>query len=376
MSVKRAHAGAPSQRESGGRLTDFDVAGARRALLRWYTRARRDLPWRRTRDPYAIWVSEVMLQQTRVETVIPYYERFLAEFPTVRALADAPREHVLRAWAGLGYYRRARLLHEGAQQLRGAGALPSTRAALLEVRGIGRYTAGAVASIAFEEPVGLVDGNVARVLARLLAIDEEIRGRVAREVERIADALVPPRRCGDFNQALMELGATVCTPRAPRCDVCPVARLCRAHGEGRVAELPRRAGKAPPREERMRALLASAGDAILLGRRRESVRFGGMWEPPCAGDDGGPSWPSGLVVRTAPEPLQHVLTHRRLEIAVDVVEAPARALRRAARALASGRADVYDAVELVPVDALSSLALSALARKLMAARARFTAEAS
>jgi A/G-specific adenine glycosylase len=201
------------------RAEDAAAAGAAQVavlqdrLLEWYAACRRDLPWRRTRDPYAIWVSEVMLQQTRVETVIPRYERFLSRFPTVLALAEAPADDVLAAWSGLGYYRRARLLHEGARELvRGSvrGEMPSRRDDLLQVRGIGRYTAGAIASIAFSEPVGLVDGNVARVLARLFAIDDDMRRSAGvRRAQALADAIVARRDPSAWNQALMELGATV-----------------------------------------------------------------------------------------------------------------------------------------------------------------------
>jgi A/G-specific adenine glycosylase len=180
----------------------------RQSLLAWYARAKRDLPWRRTRDPYAIWLSEVMLQQTRVETVVPYFERFLARWPTVSSLAEAPIDEVLAAWSGLGYYRRARMLHSGARAIADASAFPSNAEGLARVPGIGRYTAGAVASIAYGEAAPLVDGNVARVFARIFAMEEDLRStRAVKRLWALATTLVDPRDPGSWNQALMELGA-------------------------------------------------------------------------------------------------------------------------------------------------------------------------
>jgi len=189
-------------------------------VIRWYRDNRRELPWRRTRDPYAVWVSEIMLQQTRVETVVPYWERWMGRFPTVQALAAAPLDDVLAAWAGLGYYSRARNLHAGAREVvtDWGGSVPGRVDALLEIPGIGRYTAGAIASIAFGQPAPLVDGNVARVLARLFAIDEDVKSAAgSARLWALAADLVPAGAAGDFNQGLMELGATVCTPARPRC---------------------------------------------------------------------------------------------------------------------------------------------------------------
>jgi A/G-specific adenine glycosylase len=213
-------------------------------LASWYRRTCRDLPWRRTRDPYAIWVSETMLQQTRVETVLPYYERFLRELPDVASLAEAPEERVLALWSGLGYYRRARMLHAAAKKVAGehAGRMPDDPAALRRLDGVGAYTAGAVASIAFGRRAALVDGNVARVLARLFAVEEDVKSaagaaRVWAIAERLVGAVQEPP--GEWNQALMELGATVCVPRAPLCAVCPVAPWCAARSLGIAAELPR-----------------------------------------------------------------------------------------------------------------------------------------
>ncbi|MBC7172514.1 MAG: A/G-specific adenine glycosylase, partial [Polyangiaceae bacterium] len=207
----------------------------RSALLEWFDRAQRDLPWRRTLDPYAIWVSEVMLQQTRVETVIPYYERFLTRFPTPAALAEAEEDAVLAAWSGLGYYRRARMLHAGAREVVATygGAVPEAREARLALPGVGRYTAGAIGSIAFGKPEPIVDGNVARVLSRVRFIETPPgRADTERRLWDEAERLVYGERPGALNQALMELGATVCTPSSPRCTECPIARACAARSKG------------------------------------------------------------------------------------------------------------------------------------------------
>lgn len=333
------------------------------ALLGWYRREKRTLPWRATQDPYAIWVSEIMLQQTRVDTVVPYYERFLARFPTAAALAEAPLDDVLAAWSGLGYYRRARLLHAGARAVAERGAMPDTRAGLRSVPGIGPYTAGAVASIAFREAVGLVDGNVARVLSRLFLIEDDMRGPGLRKAQALADAIVAVDAPGDWNQALMELGATVCTPTSPRCHACPAADACAARGAGRARELPVLAPKKKPLAESARALVARTSkrpERVLVGRRAGDRRFGGLWEPPFVADGG--AFPRSLV-RGTPKvvgDVVHVLSHRRL--AVEVVTA------RLARV--PGRTETlpgYDALALVTPAELVKLAVSKLARKVLAA---------
>nr|QKW93577.1 adenine DNA glycosylase [Archangium sp.] len=255
----------------------------RAGLLAWYDRQKRDLPWRRTRDPYAIWLSEVMLQQTQVATVIPYWERFLQRFPTVEALAAAPLPDVLAGWRGLGYYSRARNLHRAAQEIiaRFGGRLPSTADELLTLPGFGRYTAGAVASIAFGEPAPLVDGNVARVLSRLFEV-EGVPGDRAREARlwELATALVPGVRPGDFNQALMEHGATVCRPENPLCLLCPVREQCLAHLHGRVDELPPAKVRAAPKRMTLAVAVWAHEGRLLLARRAEKGLFGGLWELP------------------------------------------------------------------------------------------------
>ncbi|MCI0589058.1 MAG: A/G-specific adenine glycosylase [Planctomycetes bacterium] len=255
-------------------------ARVRGRLLAHWRRGHRDLPWRRTRDPYAILVSEVMLQQTRVETVVPYYERFLRLFPTARALARAPLPRALAAWSGLGYYRRARMLREAARRIVAdhGGRFPDDPESIRSLPGVGPYTAGALLSIAFGKPFAVLDGNVARVLSRLLALRGDPR-RNRRILEAAAAALVDPRSPGAFNQALMELGALVCTPRRPDCPRCPLRSLCRARALGIEAKIP------PTRRERTRRVeWASAvlrrRDRVLLVRRPDGGLLAGMWELP------------------------------------------------------------------------------------------------
>ncbi|HEX5855176.1 MAG TPA: A/G-specific adenine glycosylase [Thermoanaerobaculia bacterium] len=245
---------------------DDDLArGVARRLSRWYRAHRRDLPWRRMRDPYAIWVSEVMLQQTTVEAVIPRWRRFLALFPTVEALARARERAVLAEWSGLGYYARARNLHRAARAIAARGAFPRTLEGLRELRGIGPYTAAAVASIAFGIPAAVVDGNVVRVLCRLrgLRLDPKAPRTLAR-LRKEAQALVPVRGPGDHNQAVMELGALVCTTRAPRCGACPLRTLCKAAASGKPEGFPRRPRPAKPRFIHLVAGIVERRKKILL----------------------------------------------------------------------------------------------------------------
>lgn len=313
------------------------------ALLRWYRRHRRDLPWRRTRDPYAILVSETMLQQTQVATVVPYYQRFMRRFPTVRSLARAERDDVLRLWAGLGYYSRARHLHAAAGEIvaRHRGRVPSSPAELRELPGVGPYTAGAVASIAFDQRAPVVDGNVARVLARLFAITGDIKAaRASARLWSLAESLLPRAACGDFNQALMELGATVCTRSAPACHNCPVRRHCRALQRGWTDRIPR-----PARRSRSvletHVVAAIRGPAGWLFRRRpQRGMWGSLWELPSAVSDGRSPVAQlrelvaeqvGGVAQLAPEPFhrgRHVLTHRTIGFVGHVAHV-ARSPRRA-----------------------------------------------
>ncbi|WP_437683291.1 A/G-specific adenine glycosylase [Sorangium sp. So ce131] len=314
---------------------DRDVAAA---LAAWFDRAARDLPWRRTRDPYAIWLSEVMLQQTRVETVIPYYERFLARYPTVFALAAAEIDDVLSLWSGLGYYRRARVLHLAAREVaaRHDGALPRDVAALRALPGVGAYTAGAIASIAYEQPVPLVDGNVARVLSRIEGIDDDIRSAAGTRklwstAERLVRAAAGSVQPGRFNQALMELGATVCTPRNPRCEACPVLGSCDARAAGREAELPVISPKRDVPAVAMVAAVVRSGDRVLFVRRADGGLFGGLWEPPMV-EAKALADARALLEQAGVEPdaplrevgrVRHILTHRKLDVTVARAEVAA-----------------------------------------------------
>lgn len=254
-----------------------------RALLGWFEAEARDLPWRRTTDPYLIWLSEVILQQTRVDQGLPYYERFVEAFPTVFALASAPEDAVLKRWEGLGYYTRARNLHKAAKRVvdEYGGKLPGHPEVLQLLPGVGKYTAGAIASIAFGVRAPVVDGNVKRVLARLFDIDDPI-DEVAtdRALWALAESLVPAQRPGDFNQALMELGARICTPKSPLCEACPVAKYCQARRAGTQRARPVRvARKAVPHKEIVVACIERDGH-FLLGKRPPSGLLGGLWEFP------------------------------------------------------------------------------------------------
>ncbi len=259
------------------------VRRARRNLLRWYDAHRRDLPWRHSRDPYAIWVSEVMLQQTRVETVRERWSLFLEQFPNLASLAAASEQEVLRAWEGLGYYRRARFLHRAAQALvdEGEATLPADHDALRALPGFGAYTAAAVASIAFDLPHAVVDGNVIRVLARYLADEGDVsKAATRRRIDETAQSLLAPRRAGDWNQAVMELGATLCVPRNPRCDACPLRRDCEGLAAGEPARLPRKpARKATPHYDIAAGLVWRDGE-VLIARRKADGLLGGLWEFP------------------------------------------------------------------------------------------------
>lgn len=355
-------------------MTSRERRRAREALLRWFDRAARALPWRATRDPYAIWVSEVMLQQTRVETVIPYYERFLARFPTTHALAAASEDEVLAAWSGLGYYRRARLLHAGVRDVvaRYGGELPRDAEARRSLPGVGRYTAGAIGSIAFDLEEPIVDGNVARVLSRVRLVEAPLGSRESeRALWAEAEAWAQGPRPGAVNQALMELGATVCVPLTPRCDGCPLHDACAARAAGRAAELPVPREKKAPREVALVALVATDPEGRALVRKtpeRSDVErekgavlggelFRGLWGVPLAEGEGrGTARALADEVRAGLRPggpvaeVEHVLTHRRLR--VSVFEA------KVARPGPGAR--------LVDASELAALGVATLTRKLLA----------
>lgn len=253
------------------------------ALLAWYASEKRDLPWRHTRDPYAIWVSEVMLQQTQVETVVAYYQRWMERFPSLKALAEAPIDDVLNMWEGLGYYRRAHALHRAARERRAAGydSLPDTIAEMESLPGVGPYTARAVAAIAYGADVLALDGNLRRVLARLFNIDLDIRTADGeRMLRQKGESVLPKGKASAFNQALMDLGASVCVAKSPRCSACPVAEMCAAFQLGVQNERPIRAKpKARPHRRLSQVVLRRSG-RVLVGRRPEHGLLAGLWAFP------------------------------------------------------------------------------------------------
>lgn len=267
-----------------------------RELLAWYRRGNRDLPWRRSRDPYFIWVSEIMLQQTRVDTVIPYFNRFVERFPTVRDLAEAPEADVLKHWEGLGYYSRARNLQAAAKEVteRYGGRIPDDVEAVRGLKGVGPYTSGAILSIAFNRPEPAVDGNVMRVLSRYFCIDEDIAKPATRVgMEGLARELIPEGAAGDFNQALMELGALVCTPRSPHCLTCPVMEHCAGRIAGREEELPVKSKAKPPKPQHRLAVLAKRADGRVLARQRPAQGLlARLWELPHVEAPGVDTWDS------------------------------------------------------------------------------------
>lgn len=340
----------------------------RRDLLRWYRANKRDLPWRLTRDPYAIWISETMLQQTRVDTVIPYYERFLKRFPTVEALADAAPDDLMQLWAGLGYYSRARNLHAAARTVSDefGGKLPDDPEALQTLKGVGRYTAGAVASIAFDRPAPIVDGNVMRVLTRVLDLHDDIRlPATQKQLWAVAEELAKGPSPGDLNQGIMELGAMICTPRAPKCLLCPIRKHCRAQGNGEAEKLPvkSKAAKAKRVEAACGFLLRDG--KILAARRPPEGLLGGLWELP--GDDlaDGEAPEEGLArglrerlgLETknlrATAAVKHVFTHRVLTLHVFRGEVVGGRVRRS----------FYDAHRWCTPSALRGLPFSVVADK-------------
>lgn len=345
------------------------VKAARTRLLRWFDAHARDLPWRRTRDPYAIWVSEVMLQQTRVETVIPYYERFLVRFGTVTKLAQASEDAVLSHWSGLGYYRRARQLHAAAKVMLAehGGNVPRDREARRALPGIGAYTAGAIGSIAFDLCEPIVDGNVARVLSRVHGIDAPLGSK---ECDALlweqAQRWVEGERPGALNQALMELGATLCSKSEPRCDDCPVRSACIAHREDRTELLPVPKVRRAPKEVALVAVRAKQGATTVLVRSDVAL-FGGLYGLPSAEVPSGASKAQrraaagrALVnVGLSPiSPLEergevlHVLTHRRMTVSVWEVE-----VRSAKRA----------GMRALTTQQLSEVGISTLTKRLLTA---------
>ena len=293
----------------------------RGALTSWYDVERRRLPWRETDDPYRIWLSEVMLQQTRVDQAEPYYHRFVERFPTVHDLASAPLDDVLLCWEGLGYYSRARNLHQAAQMVVDdfGGRVPATEEAIRSLPGVGPYTSAAVLSIAYDRPHAVLDGNVIRVLSRVFAVEADVKRSATRRVlQRAADALIDPAAPGDFNQAMMELGATVCTPRSPRCGDCPVAGACEARKLRMQEAFPVSAVRAEvPHRDVVVALLFDEAGRVLIQRRPEDAMLGGLWEFPGGKREDGESLEAACVrelqeelgIRVCVEDYLHRLSH-------------------------------------------------------------------
>lgn len=312
-------------------------AGHARLLLAWYDRARRDLPWRAAAgvraDPYRVWLSEIMLQQTTVAAVIPYFDRFVARWPDVRALAAAPLDDVLAMWQGLGYYARARNMKKCAETVARdlGGVFPASSQALRALPGIGPYTAAAIAAIAHDEAATVVDGNVERVVARLFAVTDALPAAKA-QLRALAATLTPTMRAGDYAQAMMDLGATVCVPRAPRCGDCPLRGGCRALARGIAADLPGRARKPVRPVRRAVAWLAlNRRGEVALRRRPDTGLLGGMWEVPSSAwqVDGDFSAPPPVPARWhGAGPVVHVFTHFRLELEVRRATLPDKALAR------------------------------------------------
>jgi len=368
----------------------------RRALLAWFHRHARSLPWRGTRAPYAVWVSEVMLQQTQVDTVIPYYRRFMRAFPTAQRLAEAPLERVLELWSGLGYYRRARHLHAAAQKVARelGGRFPSDYAAARTLPGVGDYTARAVLSIAYNQPYSVMDGNVARVIARLLGRRGNLHQRAFRlAVAHELDRMLARRSPGDFNQALMELGQTVCSPRAPRCPSCPLRQGCRAFAEGDPERYPeprprravemrhlaaaaivrpavkqqRRKGTSPPALPRELALVRGLDDGLLPDLWNFPAAFGSSRAEALARLEAKLNaiaphaihWGTGDSPRAQPTPLatlRHHITYRAIRVEV-----------YAAQARDSHAPDTLGSLRWFPAARLPHAAVSKLTRKIAAA---------
>lgn len=337
------------------------------ALLSWFRANARPLPWRERPDPYAVWLSEIMAQQTRIETMLPYWRRFLERWPTVNDLAQAPLDDVLSAWSGLGYYTRARNLHAGAQALAARG-FPSTAQGWMEIPGVGRYTAGAVASIAFNADEPLVDGNVERVLTRWHYITDDARAPATqRRLWELARGHLPPGRAGDWNQALMELGATLCSPRRPRCELCPLSVGCGAYRAGDAESLPNKPRKGESPEVRGVCGAWFVGGRVLLARRPDEGLLGGLWELPgkdLTADEAEPgalarAFEARLGLKVAPlarlGQVRHIFTHRKLTLGVWLLDGegtpPSQPLQG------------YTAARLVAPEELGSLGISTLARR-------------
>ena len=296
-------------------------------ILDWYASYGRDLPWRRTRDPYAIWLSEVILQQTRIAQGTAYWERFMERFPDAASLSEAEEDEVLRLWEGLGYYSRARNLHAAARQIAALGAFPDTLEGIKALKGIGDYTAAAIASIAFGIPAAVVDGNVYRVLARYFGISTPVGTTAAKkEFTALAQSLLPQERPGDFNQGMMDFGALQCTPLSPACLTCPLSPGCEALRTGRTASLPARKAGPAVLDRHFTYIYLRCGGRTAIHRREAGDIWQGLWEPFLLEHDGVPSFPEWTTAgRLTPlrKGVRHQLTHRTLHTDFYLFEAEA-----------------------------------------------------
>ncbi|MEO8659138.1 MAG: A/G-specific adenine glycosylase [Bryobacteraceae bacterium] len=324
--------------------TTSQIPSFRRALTEWYRHAHRKLPWRETSDPYRVWLSEIMLQQTRVAAALPYYQRFLERFPTVDTLASAPEQDLLAAWSGLGYYSRARNMQRSAREIVKQGGFPRDHEGILRLPGIGDYTAAAIASICFDLPYAVVDGNVLRVISRLTNDAGDIQSTVVRRrMKQEADALLDARQPSVFNQAMMELGALVCLPKSPQCLLCPVREFCQASAAGTEADLPVKLRRTEPVAiEKVLLLIESDGALVLWQRGEDSSRMAGFWELPER-----EHLPEARLTGPPVGTVRHSITHHRYTFTVQ---------RACVTALPEG-------FEWVRRDALDERPLSTIARK-------------
>ena len=334
---------------------------SKRGLKAWYTQVKRDLPWRASPSVYGTWLSEIMLQQTRMETGVPRWHAFLEEFPTVNDLAEASEGQVMKAWEGLGYYRRARLLHAAAKEIVHRGGFPSTRVDWQSLPGIGDYTSAAIASIAFGEAVAAVDGNVQRVVSRLFAMDLPVdKGEGKRAIQAGADALLDVEDPGTHNQAMMELGALVCTPRNPQCETCPFSSACSSSGNLDLCHtLPAKTPKKAPKEWRLSLDVFHHGDEVILVQRPGEGIWAGLWSFP----ESDPTASAGHPMLD--EPVRHLLTHKKIEAQFwSHPQESKQALEAKARAL-NGQVTTWDASATLAMPRLLTKTRDALGQALL-----------
>ena len=376
----------PERKRLHSGLTPTATATLRRSLLRWFGRHARSLPWRKTSSAYAVWVSEVMLQQTQVSTVIPYYQRFMDRFPTVERLAAPPLEHVLELWSGLGYYRRARLMHQAAQEIvaRFSGEFPPEYDLARSLPGVGDYTARAVLSIAYQKPFFVLDGNVARVIARLRAMKGNVHQKLfRRSVEKVLQQLLSHRRPGDFNQAIMQLGQLVCLPRAPRCEICPLREKCQAHLVGAPEDFPEPRPRRTAEAHFLAAAVLRHGSKVALVRGLGEGLLNDLWNFPAAFgrtreaardllDKGvARTFPRALLPVKPVAEITHNITHRKIHVEVYVGQlgksssgnSPATVAQKRKRGC-RGVDNSHDLTRWISIRDLRNAAVSRLAQKI------------